>query len=398
MEVLDILLSRLTWPSIMVRERAATEIARLLILSEEADRVRRHLLSWIATQQLESMAAIGLLVLLRAEILEPQFVQPTQQELDQAIRKPSLLTLMLEQEITSSQVERSRAMSLPHSGHPPQSLQPDPFFDKYVRSFLPGIYGDRAEVVQRQTGLPFYQHWSYEWRLLVEALGVRRSDSVADYWARGPRTRSAPADTLMSEVYRSAYLRSLAWALQTGFLPIEFAQYLAADTCPIHLDLWRVEPQSRPGWWPRGVHGAGAIDTLPAEIWKQVQTLWENRTAGFGEWTIGVANGLVADDDIAYELEIGGLLQKSEGPRIADDAEIATRYFDRLAQSLQPSTMLRFEGLVPDRSVAQSAQEIGDWTVVPLAEFGSTATFPRWQAWRVHHRSLGSVWFPSPLP
>src|SRR6266700_4058191 len=56
------LLSRLTWPSIRVRERASVELGALLLHPQLGGETHSALLQWIAAQRLESLAALGLLL------------------------------------------------------------------------------------------------------------------------------------------------------------------------------------------------------------------------------------------------------------------------------------------------------------------------------------------------
>ena len=59
----DLALSRLTWPSGLVRERAATAVACLI--ADEGHGAEERYLHWLASQRLESTTAIGFLVLVR---------------------------------------------------------------------------------------------------------------------------------------------------------------------------------------------------------------------------------------------------------------------------------------------------------------------------------------------
>jgi len=63
---IDILLSRLKWPSPLVRERAACEIARLLSNTSIQETIFAKLIRWISQQKLDSLVAIGLLPLIKA--------------------------------------------------------------------------------------------------------------------------------------------------------------------------------------------------------------------------------------------------------------------------------------------------------------------------------------------
>ena len=83
--------------------------------------------------------------------------------------------------------------------------------------------------LERASGLPFQRQWAFEWMSLRDKLAIRYTDypyyfdNIADvragirgqYWQR------------MREVYRSAYLRTLAFAVSEWRLP----QKIAQDNC-----------------------------------------------------------------------------------------------------------------------------------------------------------------------
>src|SRR5687768_9506390 len=88
---LRLLFNQLTWPSALVRERAATAIARLLLAG--FNHVEAYVLQWLREQPLESVSVNGLLALIRVRI-EGGSVPPRDALLP-AISRPSLLSRML---------------------------------------------------------------------------------------------------------------------------------------------------------------------------------------------------------------------------------------------------------------------------------------------------------------
>jgi len=389
-DAIDFLLSRLTWPSVMVRERAATEVARLMVSSDEGDQIKTRLLEWTERQHLESVAAIGLLVLIRAEMFDPTFVKPSLQDLDRAVCSPSLLSWMLLRQFHESNADPSAATA-PHCDTAPTSFETMPFFDKHLESFLPPVYAMHADKVQRQTGLPFRRQWAYEWRVLTDGLGVTPSGRVLNFWMSHLPDRYTMIDSRLSDVYRSAYLRTLAWALSTRSLAISDALNLTLRTCPVDLGLWRVEPQPRPNWWPAAEKPSGEIDTVGVEVWRQVQELWEHRESAFGGLVMGHAYGTVHEGDATYLLHIGAMLQKCHGPAVPNADDIASSYFDDNHARLDMPCPLNFEGTVHDSSLAQSIRAVADWTFAPLARAASPKTVPIWQSWRLFQ---SGVWLP----
>ena len=136
--------------------------------------------------------------------------------------------------------------------------------------------------------------------------------------------RNACFDTEMSEIFRSAYLRALAFMADTNQLPFKYAVQFATAACPIDIELMRVVPLSRPNWWPRSDNSPiKSIDTSFASIWQQVESLWilqKDEMSFLPDIEIGsnqmliAGSGLVGDGESVYDLEICGAFQKSDGP------------------------------------------------------------------------------------
>ena len=92
------LLSRLTWPSIRVRERASVELGALLWHPELGGATHSALLQWIAAQRLESLAALGLLPFLRAHMEDRAYTAPLA-DVVKSLQAPSPLAWLLLNEL-----------------------------------------------------------------------------------------------------------------------------------------------------------------------------------------------------------------------------------------------------------------------------------------------------------
>lgn len=399
-----ILLTRLAWPSGLVRERTAAAIADLLLGPSQREATYAALLNWLRTQLLESVAASGLLPLALVRLHDAPFAFGAVEEAWRVLRARSLLAWLLVDDLAPD-LQVPLENTLHHSGEAPPDFVVDPFFTKYVTAFLPPIYEVRAKRLERRAGLPFRRQWAYEWDGLVRRSGLERSTQPLRFWA-GPKpdkSRYVAADPPMSEAYRSAYLRALAWATASGALSPHEAAWLAAETCPLDLELWRLPPTRRPGWWPRAEEPTGKIDTVTPAVWRQVSELWERQlgdAAGlFGdEWLLAQASGIVHHGTDIHDLAIFGLFHKCHGPEEPDLATIAAwcdgggpTDSNEIAASF-PSP-LRFRGTVEEQPVNAWVRRFRDWSIVPAAVAVEHApTLPRWQAWRAMRR----LWLPTP--
>jgi hypothetical protein len=147
-------------------------------------------------------------------------------------------------------------------------------------------------VVERNAGVDFMRHWASEWSNLTQLYGIPQSAEGGRFWGEKDAEggRYGPADTVMSETYRSAFLRTLAWAVLERGVPQGEAIFRAARVCPVDLELWPLRPSRRPAWWPHSDQVNASIDVGPGEIWRQVSLLWENQSKS-RPWLPGEAIG-----------------------------------------------------------------------------------------------------------
>jgi hypothetical protein len=384
------LLSRLTWPVIRVRERASVELGALLLHSTLGDVTQDSLLQWIASQRLESLAALGLLPFLRAHMEDNMYTAPLASIL-KSLRAPSPLAWLLLNELNVNH-------SLPftqacrHAETAPQDFTPTPFFAQYVKNFLPPGNVDLIRIVERQERVSIWKQWAFEWQHLLTLLGITPTRHELDEWHRrlpGGK-RYTGIDTRLSEVYRSAFLRAAAWAGEQGVSP-EVVQSLAARTCPVDLDLWHVTPQIRPVWWPQ----IGQSDTSAADIWQQVEVLWKQRE---NDDTLVAASGTVSHEETIYSLEIIGLFQRCIGPETPNLSEIGAWWEseadpENIALTLERLSPLRFGGAIVDCPSEARLRRFADWLVLPAAcPVTHSWTMARWQMWRIERE----MWLPAP--
>ena len=375
---IDLLLSRLTWPSPMVRERTATAVADLLA-GPDSSVVQSSLLKWIRKQTLESVVALGLLPICRAKDAGLGFEMP-RTELIAAVGRPSLLSHLLLRDLGLSAATPPAVDSL-HSGRAPGEFQPRPFFEQNAPVFVPPVFSRRAETIEKMALLPFCRQWAFEWEVLLETEGM--TPSTDPLWFRGQQDgEHLPIlDTKLSEIYHSAYLRALAWAASTGQIHLRQVLSLAAETCPIDLELWKMEPGRRLVWWPSVEESEAPVDVTPGLIWAAVKRLWEEQgPEGRKSVLLAAAGHVHGVRHTAYDLEISGIFQAADGPVGGMAEEVFERCRPMLRASMGP---LRYSGALRMVPPADLAIRSGDWSVVPASGYVMAPASNRWQFWRV---------------
>jgi hypothetical protein len=386
---MDVLLSRLTWPSVLVRERAAVALAELM--AEEspiAERAQTAILAWIGQQNLESTAALGVLVFCRLADQHPDRLPPSG-VLDQSVRRPSLLSFALLQFLFPDNAMKPD-WSKCHSGLAPSTFEVPGFFDKYRTNFLPSIYSRWMEEVQNGSLSPMFWQWAFEWAQLISEGRHKPSARVFDFGMRMPNSKII-VDFPLSEVYRSAYLRTLAWAVSNGRLSESAACYLALEACPVDLGLWRVKPGIKPTWWPTPEASVGNIDTVPARVWAALSSLWDQKDQVFEGKTLLAAGGRVFQGSTIYDLSIRAMFQVARGPVPGDPESIMGAC--NKAQGTPSGHSLYFGGTLDSINPAGISLATYDWSILPASVYIQPRIFSRWQYWR----GYSGVQLPAPF-
>ncbi len=382
---LSFLLSRLTWPSGVIRERTCLAVAELLANPVNRPLVLPELMKWILNQKLESTAVIGLLALARTKLNDPSFsFQPD--DLGAVVRKPSILSWMLINQVLGHDAPFPDCTPL-HSGQIQKGFTPDGFFLKYSEAFLPPIHMSMA----KKLGRPFIAQWAYEWELLLEELELTPSEGPLYFVGRQERDHYVAFDSLLSEVYRSSYLRALAYEVTRGVITELNSIILAAQTCPIDIGLWKLSPSSKPQWWPKIDVSTDVLDLVPTKIWAQVKDLWAKQFDSVSSQVIACASGRVYESDtITYDISIFGVFQKAFGPSCPGPKKIVEWYLSM--PWVHPQTpSLNVEGVLPRVDFNAQRADLDDWSLLPCATQLFPWTAPRWQFWR----AFRGVWVPA---
>lgn len=379
MNNVDMLLSRLTWPSVLVRERAAAALASLIGQGgPTSEHARNALLEWLGQQSLESTAALGILVFCHLTDEHPEQL-PEPRELDSRLSRPSLLSYELVRYLYKEAAVKPD-WSACHSGPMSPSFAVPEFFEKYRNNFVPPMYGHQMEEVQTRTALPMVERWAFEWARLVSAGGYRPSERVFDSGMTAHSRQKMIVDFPISEVYRSAYLRSLAWGVTSGRLPEDSALYLGLQACPIDLGLWRVRPGVKPAWWPMPTPSPGPIDTIPAKVWAALSSLWDERYRAFSGNALLAASGRVLHGAVLYDLSIRAMFQVARGPVPGEPSEIMSACDGD--QGSFSSSGPQFGGTLDPVDPIDISLDSHDWSLLPASVYVRPRVFPRWQYWR----------------
>jgi hypothetical protein len=241
---LTMLMDRLSWPVKMARWKTAKAIKGLIEEEVTREAATAALLRWLADRRFESEVASGLGVLL---VIVPD-ARPSFETLCAHIAKPSLLSEMLVEKMYGGR--HCGGWEDAHSGAPPEHFAPSDYFDKHKGAHVPRIFSLHFEHLEKRHDLPFMRQWAYEWHILTDATRTAKT-SYPYYFGDFALSRSGVVGQFVQrqgEVYRSAYLRTLAFAMSAWEMPPRTAASYVFNALSVLPNLFDVEPQRRPQW------------------------------------------------------------------------------------------------------------------------------------------------------
>jgi len=250
--IIDLLLLRLEWPSSYVRERAASALANLLKQSEARATVLSSLTQWIESQTLESKVVLGILPIIRAladEDVRNVDFQDTISCIQ--ISSPVISELIADIERATSKTYRVQA-SFVIAPEVPDEYEPSKFFQKYITGFLAPHYLHQAKKYEKAGCKDFVKRWSYTADNIRESLDVSEQlGRVTDFLGGRMDPMLSGMSSQLSEVYRTAFLRTINAFHYDGYLDDASYKMLAFSTMPVELSYWEILPSAMPTWWPQ---------------------------------------------------------------------------------------------------------------------------------------------------
>jgi hypothetical protein len=385
---ISFLISRLSWPSVFIREKTCSSITYLLLHPYYSETVKKKLLSWLSKQKLETMVIVGVLVFAKAKLIDRYFYINIK-EINHAIKKPSIMSWILLNYINNN-------YSFPDlrkftSGIPPHNFEVNPIFKKYKKSFTPPIYSDYSESIENRTFFPFTEQWAYEWKNILEEMDFSPLEFKNRAYNIPPSHREyllAGCHYELSEIYRSAFLRSVAFGVLTGVLNKNEAIFLSTLTCPVDLGIWKSKTYNKPDFWPKIYDKTDIKKT----IWEKISLL-KNQIETKSGWIISEASGRLYEKNSIYDLNIMGIFEiPDDGQSKPDFEKVSKEYKVNIIdyeQKYEEYPIL--EGQVK----FQSPMVINEYTnhILPVSGFVKPPSIPIWQ----YFKTRRNIWIPMPF-
>ncbi len=220
---IDLIFQRLIWPSPLVRERAATAIADLLIHSSQRELIYKKYLKWISSQAMESILAIALLPFFRVFQLNDssdlRYIKFG--EIIEALPFGSVVITKLANDLRTIIGSDPGDIEFPEYLNVnicPATYLINDFFRKHATGFLAPIYHTRAEQIESRGGRGFIKQSAFTSDEIISANNIGQDSNLGHFQGREGDVTLTGMSTKLGEVYRSAFIRVCQSFFMTGYI------------------------------------------------------------------------------------------------------------------------------------------------------------------------------------
>jgi hypothetical protein len=236
-------ISRLRLPIGAHKLLVVHDIAHALRSQDIGSLVADALLEWIAGLYLESEVAEAL----AAVVLARNAGSLQAHQLQAAIARPSVLSQAYIRQVFGIVLDVS-ASALPHSGPIPAFHRSTSFAEELREgSIVPGILWSQFRSLKAEHELDFLGQWAFEFQCLTEMYPA--SDGQLSYFLNNDHGQSsAQFVARRGHLARSAYLRTIAYAIDAWGMPMDAAWASARLASPFDPFYLRMPPGATPEW------------------------------------------------------------------------------------------------------------------------------------------------------
>lgn len=241
-QIADVGVARLGLPVPIAKLVTIQSIAEALQREETMGVFTDALAEWIGTRELESQCLEALCPLLVSTV-PPAVIA----RIRRAIARPSLAADLLLSLATGDPVVLPSWTGC-HSGPVPELLAVEAEEQALqAHQFIPPLFTHNLEALQNRSRRPFLRQWAFEFSVLNDRTDDR-NDGYLDYFVGSERGNIGQFVANKGHLARSAYLRTLACAVEHWDMPEITAMKYAADASPAEPIFLRLLLQPPPPW------------------------------------------------------------------------------------------------------------------------------------------------------
>jgi len=323
-QVAQLAVARMGMPIPMAKLVTIQAIGQALAKVETSQAFAQALADWASTRELESECL---------EALCPLLVASPSQEvvalIRKAINRPSLASDAL-LSIATGAPSLLSSWSGCHSGPAPRFEDVhDELTSLRAGIFIPPIFNNQFQKLQAHTGYPFLTQWAFEYRQLRSRFG-RNGDGVLDYFRGSDRQTGGQFIARKGHLARSAFLRTLAFAVDHWEMPMEMASSVAEMAYPAEPIFLRFPPHPAPAW-AAGIHSREAAEAHDAPA--LAKTLIEAIEAETHGRLMHCSLAVVDEPKIRVDFEVISISQAA--PNL--DANDVFRFYQYLVGEMSPA-------------------------------------------------------------
>jgi hypothetical protein len=321
-QVADLAVARLGLPIPMAKLATIHAVAQALDSDDTAMTFAEALAGWAATRELESQCLEAICPLLVAAP-RPETIALVRR----AIGRPSIASDALLSLVTGS-LALVATWTGCHSGPATRFSMLDEEAQLRAGTFIPPFFTHQLERLESQARRPFMRQWAFEYRMLTERYGCN-GDGHLDYFLGSDRENVGQFVAHRSHLARSAFLRTLACAVEHWDMPAAIASSFAEMAFPAEPIFLRLPPQNAPEW-ARIVqsNAAAEVEDVPAFARALIETLEAKLNGKLMHCSLAV----VDEPKCHVEFEVFAMAGASEGL----DAMQVLRFYGRLLGKITP--------------------------------------------------------------
>lgn len=322
-QVADLAVARLGLPIPMAKFATIQAVARALDSDNTALTFAEALADWAVTRDLESECL---------EALCPLLVAAPRREaialIRGAIGRPSIASDGLLSLVTGSPTLVAAWIGC-HSGPATQfSMLDEEESQLRAGTFIPPFFTHQLERLESQARRPFIRQWAFEYSVLTRRYGLN-GDGHLDYFLGSDRKNGGQFVARQSHLARSAFLRTLACAVEHWGMPVAVASRFAETAYPAEPIFLRIPPQNAPEW-ARIVQRRAATEAADAPTF--AKTLIETIEAELNGRLMHCSLAVVDEPRCHVEFEVFAMAGASNGL----DAMQVLRFYDHLLGKITP--------------------------------------------------------------
>lgn len=322
-QVADLAVARLGLPIPMAKLATIQAIARALDSDDTARAFAEALADWVSTRELESQCLEAICPLLviapRPEVIAL---------IRRAIDRPSIASDGLLSLVTGSPTLVA-SWTGRHSGPTTRfSMLDEEEVQLRSGTFIPPFFTHQLERLESRTGRPFIRQWAFEYKVLGDRYGWKR-DGHLDYFLGSDRENVGQFVAHRSHLARSAFLRTLACAVEHWDMPAALASRFAEVAFPAEPIFLRLPPQDAPEW-ARMVQCRAATEAEDAPAF--AKTLIERVEAGLNGRLMHCSVAVVDEPRCHVEFEVFAIAEARDH---LDTVQVI-RFYEHLLGKITP--------------------------------------------------------------